>query len=347
MGKLNTKTTILLGVVGVSAALIGIAACSSDDVVIPADEDSGTTSDSGVTEDTGTGPSDTGVADTGIVADSGVVEDSGLPDTGADAGPDFDAGSQEFDGGIVQNPLSPEEFITSMAQIFCVKAKGCCGAIAETPAFDLNKCVDVFKLLGWEGSATGTATTGVLASGHLTFNSVVAKACLRGISQVSCVNSAAAFKQVTQDCFNAFVGNQPIGASCVKTIECVPGTYCAKPLVDGGPAGDLGVGQCAALKNIGDTCNYDLEAANNALPIDECTYRSSGTPAAYCSKSAGNKCVAAVATGVLPPDFSPNQVCAPGILNAPDPVTYGDLTCGGTQALVFKETCDKTYAVTP
>lgn len=344
MGKLNAKTTILLGVLGVSATLIGIAACSSDDTVIPGDEDSGSLPDSGVIEDTSPA-ADTGQADTGT--DSGEVVDSGLADTGADAGPDFDAGAAEFDGGIVISPLTPAEFITSMAQIFCGKAKGCCGAIPGTPTFDLNKCVDVFKLLGWEGSATGTATTGVLASGHLTFNPVLAKACLRGISQVTCVNGAAAYKQITDDCYGAFVGNQPIGASCVKTIECVPGSYCAKPSIDGGPAGDTGPGKCAALKNIGDSCDYNLEAINNSLPIDECTYRSSGTPAAYCSKAADNKCVAAVANGVLPADFSPNQVCAPGILNAPDPVTYGDLACGGSQALVFKETCDKTYAVTP
>ena len=339
MRKLNTKTTILLGLFGVSAALAGVAACSSEDTVIPGDDagaDTGVT-DSGVVEADSTVVEDSGVTDSGVV-DSGF--DSGW-DAGIDAGPDFDAGA-EFDGGIVQNPITPSEFLTSMAQIYCGKSKGCCGAIPGTPGFDLNKCVDIFKVQGWEGSAAGSAVPGVLDGGNLSFDPVQAKECLRRIAQVSCVNTAAAYKSVSDVCYKAFVGTKPIGGACAQTIECAPGSYCMKP--DAGATPFTAPGTCTALKAIGDTCNYDQQNAHNGLGVDECTYRASGVPAAYCAKNTG-KCSALVADGIFSGNFSPNMQCVSGILNAPDPVTFGDFTCGGSQALIFESTCKQTYAL--
>ncbi len=346
MRKLNTKTTILLGLLGVSAALVGVAACSSEDTVIPGD-DSGV--DSGVAEDSG-------VVDSGDVveeasSDSGVIDsgwDSGW-DAGADAGPDFDAGT-EFDGGIVQNPITPTEFLTSMAQIYCGKSKGCCGAIPGTATFDLNKCVDVFKVQGWEGSAAGAAVPGVLDGGNLSFDPIEAKECLRQIALVSCVNTAATYKNVSDHCYKAFIGKKAIGGACAQTIECVPGSYCMKP--DAGASPFTAPGTCAALKPIGATCNYDVQNAHNGLGVGECTYRASGVPAAYCAKNTA-KCAPLVADGVFSGNFSPNMQCVSGALNVPTTITdfnnipvEDDFTCGGTQALITTvETCNNTYAV--
>ena len=138
MHHVTLKTMLVVGLAALTTALLGVpgCSCSSDDEV----------------QFTSCSP-DADVPDATLDSSP---DDATILDAGVDVGPDFLDAHDPFDAGIVQNPLTPDQFLTSAAQLYCIAAKDCCGAVnGGTPAFDLSKCVAFFRAQGWEASAAG------------------------------------------------------------------------------------------------------------------------------------------------------------------------------------------------
>jgi hypothetical protein len=113
--------------------------------------------------------------------------------------------------------------------------------------------------------------------GSISYDSVKAQACLQDIASIPCgVITSAAYLQIRNDCYGAMVGTIPVGGSgCTTNLDCAPQGYC-------NIVGDAGTGTCTMVENLGTGCTFN----------EQCTYRGTGMPAAFCATGGSNTCVA-------------------------------------------------------
>lgn len=247
MKNLRKKMMLVAGALaGASAFVFVLVACSSSDTVVTGDAGS----------DTGTDGSKT---------------DGGGSDAGTDAPQDAGKDVIQVEAGTLA------EFIKANADATCQRYKDCCTA-GTTKTFDLAKCQNDFKTVGWNQSLSDINGTGADGGGanlaKLQYDPATGGECLTAIRNMTCANTPAAeFKNAWVKCFGAVKGTVATGGACASNVECNPNAWC-----DG--------------ENDGGTCTPFKGAGSQCTPLTgQCSYRAVGTPQCVDDGTGTYKCL--------------------------------------------------------
>jgi hypothetical protein len=250
----------------VTAGLV-VAACSSDDTVVPG--------------------TDAGPVEAGTDVKQPPGEDAST-DAPNDNNVDTDAG------------LTTQNFFRRVAEEVCGALTQCCFGKSDVPdggavdggTYNAGKCVGVYRRVGFESSNIGVDA---ILPTNVEIDQVKGKECLEKIDKLVCNQTGATLQDVRAACFAAIKGKVTNGADCRTTMECATGLFCnpvgATPdggAVDAGPDGGAGgtiIGKCAPLRTQGQSCNiFDTGNDDNDSQTNEdaCSYRGSGAPPLRC-----------------------------------------------------------------
>jgi hypothetical protein len=251
----------------VTAGLV-VAACSSDDTVVPGND---------------AGPIEAGT-DTKQPPDEDVATDASKDNNVVDT----DAG------------LTTQNFFRRVAEEVCGALTQCCFGKTDVPdggavdggTYNAGKCIGTYRRIGFEGSNFGVDA--ILPS-NVDIDQVKGKECLDKLDKLVCNLPGATLQDVRAACFGAIKGKLTAGQDCRSSMECSTGLFCnpvgATPdggAVDAGPDGGLGgaiIGKCIVLRTVGQSCNIydtgdpDFDSQTNE---DACSNRQSGTPPLRC-----------------------------------------------------------------
>jgi hypothetical protein len=245
------------------------------------------------------GRSDGGGMDSGAPdgrVDSGVADsdlsDSPEGDGGADAQPDADAGA----------PLTIDQYQKAVAVAWCDRLAECCQL--DATHFDRTKCLNILStgfgpdqvfvyLRAYVGDSAAFPAT-------LSFSADQAAQCVSLQRTRGCASEDGVEKRnLYTTCMNAVQGSALTGAPCKTSQECRASNYC-RP-------GDGGVGNCAPIGQLNQTCNDPNQNG------DQCNYLGiHSATSLHCSPlgGTGGTCVAGL------PDGQPcnsDQECTSGV----------------------------------
>ncbi len=209
--------------------------------------------------------------------DGEALEDGAVrPDAKPDAPP-----------GLVDAGLTLEGYKNTVANTLCSTLANCCygtkGGVPDSGAvdggtFNTNRCLDIYKRLGFEQSNLGGSLA--VNGGNVELDQAKALDCLDRLNKLSCSLSGTELAQARTSCFEALRGKLTAGQTCKDSIECAAGLFCNPKQADGG-----GNGTCTALKAQGEGCSiWDTGSDDSDQQTNEqaCSWRSSGTPPLHC-----------------------------------------------------------------
>jgi hypothetical protein len=211
--------------------------------------------------------------------------DSSIPDA---AVPDT---STEVDAGF-----TIESYNDLVADTLCNSLTRCCYGNADVPQdggvdggdagsyFDRAACHTIFAGLGFESSNQNL----LAAKANVALNQAKGVDCINKITALSCNLGLAELKAARAVCFGALEGQLQAGAACKSSMECASGTFC-KPSAPDASAADGGtLGQCAALRASGDSCNvFDTgeDYGDSSLAELACSSRAGGDTGLGCTSN--------------------------------------------------------------
>lgn len=286
-----------------------------------------------------------GLAETSCGDDTSGSRTASLADATTDGEPRVDAGggsttdvasgADVSEGSVDAQSSLALVFATNEATAVCTAFLNCCPGRLDAGTYDLQHCIDDFKLYGWEAALPRDMR--VYSRGHITFDSTQAARCISATNAFPCgMQTAAQWGAITSACELVIQGTIPSNsAGCISSFECAPGNYC-DPTVDGG--------LCTPLAKQGQPCNTKInDPTLGYMPLaDEmCSYLSSGRPPLFCDMI-NNPPDAATCQPLLPDDASctnssngyyDDQACKPPGLCG------NNLKCGGNGIYPYTAWC--------
>ena len=267
---------LVLGVVSGALVAAGmVSGCGGDDTVV-------SSKDASTDATTGLDGSQNNI-DGSMVTDGG----GGGSDGGVDSGVD---GTAPF--------ITPEQFIDQVAQTLCTRANSCCQGI-DAGAIVNQKCLDVVRSIGWQGSSgdiarliadqdAGPDSGQSLATVTFDLNGI--QECLNAVKLIPCSVGSTLDIQAIQACYiDSVHGKQTTGKTCKYAAECTQPAYCAYT-TDGGATG---------------TCQPLVGSGGNCANVTGTGYVQAGNGSQACSRRAtGTGQATPLFCDNINPDFS-------------------------------------------
>jgi hypothetical protein len=285
------------------------------------------------------------IASGGLLVSVGVIlaacsDDTSVNGESGDSGPEssvIDSGPDAQPDANIDSGFQVETFPRDIGEAICESLARCCygdanladGGAVDGGTFAKGKCVDSYRLYGFEGSDFGLPQ---LDGGNVELDHAKALDCIAKVKGLSCTLSGTEFQAIRDACFSSLRGKLTSGA-CKSSMECAQGFFCKRPV-----GSDAGTGTCTAMRGLGAACG---DVSSDPFVADEaCSWRSGGDTRRYCEfladfdagteKDAGDwKCASGLANGQ--PCYV-SQWCASGIcdentLLCSSPVKYFGGAC--------------------